>query len=290
MRIFFPKYALPICSLRILFAGFIVTLAMIGGEGAAFAQSPQAVRFAGLDGVTLQGALYVPKGNGPFPAIVALHGCAGLNGKNDEISPRHRDWGERLAAQGYVVLFSDSFASRGLGPQCRNATRDVKPSRERVADALAALAFLANQSNVDAKAISLFGWSNGASSVLYAVAKKNAPSTGPDFVRAIGFYPGCRVPLESGTWQTRMPLLILIGEADDWTPAAPCKDLVASAGGKARIVTYPDAYHDFDHPDLPVHTVDHLAFTATGTGVAHTGTNPAARADAINQVMNFLAH
>jgi dienelactone hydrolase len=276
--------------LRLFPAVISAALAMTCGERAALAQSPQAVHFAGPDGMTLQGALYVPKGSGPFPAIVALHGCAGLNGMNDEISPRHRDWGERLAAQGYVVLFPDSFTSRGLGSQCRNATRDVKPSRERVADALAALTFLAHQSNVDAKAISLLGWSNGASSVLYAVAKKNAPSAGPDFARAIGFYPGCRVPLESGTWQTRMPLLILIGEADDWTPAAPCKDLVAGAGAKARIVTYPDAYHDFDHPDLPVHTVDHLAFTATGSGVAHTGTNPAARADAINQVTNFLAH
>ena len=80
--------------------------------------------------------------------------------------------------------------------------------------------------------------------------------------------------------------------ADDWTPAAPCSDLIAAAkanGEPTEIVTYPDAYHDFDHPNLPVHVVEDLAFTADGDGQAHTGTNPAARADAIDRVMEFLA-
>jgi len=83
-----------------------------------------------------------------------------------------------------------------------------------------------------------------------------------------------------------------MGEADDWTPAAPCHDLAtaAKAAGEAvDLVTYPGAYHDFDHPDLPVKQVKGLAFTANGDGVAHTGTNPAARADAIQKVPAFLA-
>ncbi len=84
---------------------------------------------------------------------------------------------------------------------------------------------------------------------------------------------------------------MLIGAIDDWTPAEPCAALVAQAkarGEPAEIVTYADAYHDFDHPDLPVHTVAGLAFTADGGGRAHTGTNPAARADAIRRVMDAL--
>jgi dienelactone hydrolase len=63
-----------------------------------------------------------------------------------------------------------------------------------------------------------------------------------------------------------------------------------AAGELVDIVTYPGAYHDFDHPSLKVHTQDGLAFTASGTGVAHTGTNPAARADALVRVPAFLAH
>ena len=120
---------------------------------------------------------------------------------------------------------------------------------------------------------------------------KNAPHSA-DFARAIAFYPGCRTPLEGDRWKTRLPLLVLIGAADDWTPAQPCLDLIAqakAAGEPADIVAYPGAYHDFDHPDLPVHIVEGLAFTGSGTGTAHTGTNPAARADAIQRVDAFLA-
>ena len=83
---------------------------------AAAAGAPENVQLARPDG-TLHAMLYRPDGEGPFPAVVALHGCAGL-GKNG-IAERYRDWAERLANIGFVVLFPDSFGSRGLGPQCR---------------------------------------------------------------------------------------------------------------------------------------------------------------------------
>ena len=191
-----------------------------------------------------------------------------------------------------MVLFPDSFGSRGLGPQCKVSDREVRPSHERVDDAEAGLAYLAARANVKPQSISLLGWSNGGSTVLYAVEPKHKPSGHPDFAKAVAFYPGCRVPLETGVWRTRLPLLVLIGAADDWTAAAPCADLVAAAkasGASADIVIYPSAYHDFDHPNLPVHTIDGLAFTASGTGHVHTGTDPAARTDAMSRVPAFLA-
>jgi dienelactone hydrolase len=270
-----------------LFAIFAAFAALVGAGAHA---APQAVTFPGADRLTLQGWLYAPAGEGPHRAIVALHGCAGLLDSKGMPSARHADWGERWAAAGFLALFPDSFGSRGLGPQCKVGARDARPSRERVADAEAALKFLAARPDVDAKRISLAGWSNGGSTTLYAVEPKNAPA-GADFARAIAFYPGCRTPLEGGRWRTRVPLLVLIGADDDWTPAAPCAELIADAKAKgepAEIVTYPGAYHDFDHPDQPVHTVEGLAFTANGGGAAHTGTNPAARADAIRRVMDAL--
>ncbi len=256
----------------------------------AQAQTVTNVEFPG-DEVALLAALYSPKGAGPFPAVVAMHGCSGLRGKTGDLSERHRDWAERLAAQGFIVLLPDSFASRGLGPQCKNSEREVRPSRERAADAIAAFAYVARLPQVKANAINLLGWSNGGSTVLYAITRRNAPDRG-DYARAIAFYPGCRVPLEGGRWHARLPLLILMGEADDWTPAAPCRSLAeqaAASGEKVQIKTYPNAYHDFDHPNLPVHVVEHLAYTASGGGSAHTGTNEAARKDAIEQVLGFLA-
>ena len=263
---------------------------LVNGPRMAAAE-PRQVAFPGADGVTLKGWLYVPDTPGPHRAIVALHGCSGLDDAKGSPSDRHADWGQRWAKAGFVALFPDSFGSRGLGPQCKNSEREVHPSRERVDDADAALKFLAARADVDAHEIALVGWSNGGSSTLYAVEPKHAPTGGADFARAVAFYPGCRTPLETGRWRTRLPLLILIGAADDWTPAAPCVDIAAAAkanGEPVEIVTYPGAYHDFDHPNLPVHTVEGLAFTAGGSGVAHTGTNPAARADAIERAMEFL--
>jgi dienelactone hydrolase len=256
------------------------------------AASAETVTFQG-DGVTLSGILLAPAGTGPFPAVVALHGCGGLYKKSGGLSQRHADWARRLVANGYVVLLPDSFGSRGAGSQCRTRDRVARAWRERVQDVLAAKAYLQRRSDVRANAISLLGWSNGGSTVLYAVQPRSAPHDGkPDFANAVAFYPGCRVPAKRGNWHTRLPLLILIGAADDWTPAAPCEALAkkaAAAGEKVSIKVYPSAYHDFDHPNLPIHINEHLAYTGSGTDRAHSGTNPAARQDAISRVMAFLS-
>jgi dienelactone hydrolase len=44
-------------------------------------------------------------------------------------------------------------------------------------------------------------------------------------------------------------VLILIGEADDWTPADRCREMVAHARPDSTPITlhvYPDAHHAFD--------------------------------------------
>jgi dienelactone hydrolase len=244
-------------------------------------------------GIELKAVLYRPAGAGPFPAVVALHGCGGLYGGDGALSARHADWGERLAKLGFMVLFPDSFGSRGAGSQCATTSRVARPSTERVADALAAKAYLQSRPDVKPGAVSLLGWSNGGSTVLYAVEPATAPRDGrPDFARAVALYPGCRGPAEHGNWRSRVPLLILIGAIDDWTPAAPCNALAkraVAAGADVSIVLYPGAYHDFDYPNLPPRTRSGLAYSADGTGVVHVGTNPAAREDALRRIPTFLA-
>ena len=104
----------------------------------------------------------------------------------------------------------------------------------------------------------------------------------------IAFYPGCRAYVGRKKWAPSAPLLILMGAADDWTPAEPCRALAARYPDMITLVTYPGAYHDFDVPGLPVRARSGLAFTAGQDGVAHSGTDPAAREDAIAQVLAFL--
>jgi dienelactone hydrolase len=249
------------------------------------------VTFRGADGVILKGWMYAPTQRGQHPAVIAMHGCGGLTDANGKLTARHQDWGQRLSGLGFFVLFPDSFGSRGLGSQCKIGDRDVRAGHERVDDAVSALSYLSSQTYIKIQAISLIGWSNGGSTVLYSVEPRHRPHAGVDFATAVALYPGCRGPLESGQWKTRLPLLILIGLADDWTPAAPCIELsktAKSTGLPVDIVTYRNAYHEFDEPNAPLRTLNGLASTVAGTGRAHVGTNPEARADAITRVPAFL--
>ncbi len=242
--------------------------------------------------ITLRAVLFRPNGPGPFPAVVALHGCGGLADRAKPISARFQEWGDRLAAAGFAVLFPDSFSSHGLRSQCRVRERKVRAAHERVDDANAARAWLQGQSWVVADRVSLIGWSHGAIAALWAVRPKPAQEVPtPDFRSAVAFYPGCH-QLDRSAWSARIPTLILIGAADDWTSAKACQQMVAGARGRsalATIVVYPRAYHEFDRANYRVRERSGLAYTVDGSGKAHLGTNPAARADALKRVPEWLS-
>src|SRR5215813_429376 len=235
--------------MRLTFA-IVLILALTTSAGAA------EVVGVGEGPGALNAVLYRPKGPGPFPVVVGLHGCAGLLGSNGNVRESR-----------------------------------VRSSRERVNDAYLARRWLQSQSWTVKNRVSVMGWSSGAIASLWAVRPRAMPHDGhADFRSAVAFYPGCR-RLGSVAWSARVPTLILIGRADDWTPAAPCEQMVAGARGRtaqATIVVYPGAYHEFDRPDAAVHALSGLAYSADGTGRAHAGTNPPARGDAIRRVTQWL--
>jgi dienelactone hydrolase len=241
--------------------------------------------------LTLHGTLYRPEGAGPFPAVVALHDCGGINHRPIANERLYTQWAKLLVDEGFVVLFPDSFGSRGLGSQCRERQHRVRASRDRVADANAARLWLQSQSYVSGDHVALLGWSNGGIAALWAVRPTAAPKDGtPDFRSAVAFYPGCR-RLRDTAWSARIPTLILIGGADDWTPANYCQQMVAGAHGRsagAQIVVYPGAHHEFDRANTPIRLRTGLANTADPSGRAHGGTNPAARNDALKRVPEWL--
>ncbi len=241
--------------------------------------------------ITLRAELYKPDGNGPFPAVIALHGCGGLAGRSEPVLPRYRDWAERLVKHGRVVLLPDSYGSRGLGPQCRAKQRRVTARRERVADILAARQWLIQQPWARADRISLIGWADGASALLWAVRPqlflRNAD---PDFRTAIAFYPDCRLSAGLG-WSARVPTLLLIGAKDDVSSPPACRQMVDGARGRSaftRIVVYPGAHHDFDRAHLPLHAVtasSDLGLPERG----HVGTDAKARENAHKLVADWLS-
>lgn len=258
----------------------------------AYEHAVERLRISG-DETMLDAVLYRPKGDGPFPAVIALHGCGGLWNNAGQLSTRHRDWAAFVAGQGFMVLLPDSYGSRALGSQCGVKDTKVRASRERVADALAMRNFLHSRPDVKGGSISLIGWSSGGSTVLAAIRVDRKPGDGrPDIARAIAFYPACRLQAESSGFEARVPMLMLMGDADDWTPPAPCDRLAKSARGRGEnvdLVLYAGAVHDFDHPSRKPSERQGIAFTADGSGRARVGTDPVAREDAKRRVIEFLA-
>ena len=256
------------------------------------AGNPEAVEIPQKENGKLKALLFRPDGQGPFPAVVALHNCTGLHNSAGILGSRYKDWGERFAKKGIVVLLPDSNASRGIGSQCNVRSRSVRSDRERVADADAARVWLQSQPWVIPDRVALLGWSSGAIAALWTVRARTQPQAkdGPDFRSAVALYPGCR-RLSNAAWSARVPTLILIGRADDQASAAICQQMVAGARGRSarvEIHVYPGAHHDFDHPNRPLQTRTGLAFSVDGSGRVHTGTNPAARADALKRVPEWF--
>jgi len=265
----------------------LALLTLLLAENASWAAGLKKYRITTLakDRSQINGYMLRPAGAGPFPAVVALHGCGGLwMRKKKALTSRHADWGNRLQGAGYVVLFPDSFGSRGQKSLCKIKKRPVK-HRHRVGDIRGAADWLAAQPYVNRNKIALLGWSNGGTSLLYSLAPDKAPMT-TEFRTAIGFYPGCRLVAKKTTWPPRIKPLILMGAADDWTPPAPCKKLAGRWG--ARIVLYKGAYHSFDSPNSRLRILKGRAYSANGNGIVHIGTNPKARRAAINEVMGHL--
>jgi dienelactone hydrolase len=252
--------------------------------------SPQQVDIP-AGALTLHAQLFKPDGDGPFPTVIALHSCGGLTGHSEPVLSQYRDWAEQFIKDGKAVLLPDSYGSRGLGPQCRVKERRLTARRERVADIAAARKWLMQQAWVAHDRISLIGWANGASALLWAVRPQNfSRNTEPDFRSAIAFYPDCRISAGLG-WSARVPTLLLIGAKDDVSSPPACRQMVDGARGRsalARIVVYPGAYHDFDRANLPLHA----SAENSDAGVpeqGHVGSDPEARADSQKLVADWLA-
>jgi dienelactone hydrolase len=267
--------------MRILIGAMLAVLALTSARAAG----PQKVSFASADKdkTAITAYLFRPPGSGPFPVVMALHGCSGMFNRQGAFGTREQDWTSRFLAAGYAVLFPDSYNSRGFRSVCSERNRTINPAG-RARDVAGAMAWLATQGFAAKGKLVVVGWSNGGSTVLRAVASKEAGEA----LGMVAFYPGCTTLLKR-EWQAGVPLRILIGEADDWTPATSCRELAAKSAGNVKIDIFPGAYHDFDAPDRPVRVRrGRTAFSADGSGVVHVGTNEPARQASIKIVMQFL--
>ena len=233
-----------------------------------------------------------PTSTAHAPALVLLHGCSGPYARSGQLGERMRSYAALLNAQGAHALVLDSLTPRGEKELCTQqlGTRHVKQAQRRL-DALAALAWLARRSGVDPQRLGLLGWSNGGSTVLAAINLRHpaVAAAGVKAAFAVALYPGCEAELKRG-FQSSTPLLMLVGEADDWTSAAPCHELANTGAGpvKPEIEGYAGAYHGFDS-NAPVRLrKDVPDGVMPGQGV-HVGGDPAARDASRRRLLQFLA-
>ncbi len=292
----------------------ILAAAVLVGGPALAATSEVTITPVGSS-LPLPTTLMIPEGTGPFPAVVIMHDCSGLSPQSSHAPAR---WADELVKQGYAILIPDSFAPRGFpGGVC---TEPFERSRiasggVRALDAYGALAFLRSRPEVDGERIGIMGGSHGGWTTLasmYEPVRADDPlveAKRHGFAAAIALYPLCTAPFgtwavqrangaigpavgHSGIYKPIAPVLILIGEKDDWTPARPCQWLVETAkaqGYPIDIKVYPDAYHSFDsHSRLFFNPQRTNGNNASGRG-ATTGGNPTAWADAKEQVRTFFA-
>jgi dienelactone hydrolase len=225
--------------------------------------------------------------------VVLLHGCHG-------VSASTHDWARWFRDRGYVALIVDSWATRGLTEGCTPQSADL-PNTERFDDAVGALRFLHTLPWVDRGRVGVVGWSHGG---VFAMALVNGPSHDrarrrgvlvpePGFAAAVGVYPGGCYSLVAE--QVVRPLLVLMGDADDWTTPGPCLEMAGAMrqrGADVTVVLYPGAVHYFDVKGQPrTYLPDVANRNKPGECCGATvGYDPPAAADARRRVAGFFGY
>ncbi|MCG8616098.1 MAG: dienelactone hydrolase family protein [Desulfobacterales bacterium] len=220
----------------------------------------------------LDGNLYKPEGDGPFPAVILLHRCAGI--KKYDYS-----WASKIKSWGYVAFIVDSFGPRRISNAC--GAKGSIGYKDRAMDAYSAKSYLSSLPFVNPEKIAVIGWSMGGNGVLQAIDPVMEDLLPPEyrksaFKAAISFYPYCFNWLDN----LSAPLLILAAGRDDWTPVDYCENRLPKKATthEVELKIYPDAHHCFDCSGMNKiymgHTLEY---------------NPEATADSTIRVKEFLA-
>ena len=157
------------------------------------------------DGRPLSGILVSPRAAGKYPAILLSHG---LGGSAEGLLPKAR----ALSEQGFVCVATD-YTHAGPG---KATNFDNGASPENVRRALACLAILTEQGNVDDERLAAWGFSMGALLTIALAAEE------PERLRAAAIVAGGvqesperLYPSVAQARRIRAPFFIVSGEADE---------------------------------------------------------------------------
>lgn len=232
-------------------------------------------------------------GVGPRPAVIDLSGCEGALDAQGELGSYLRRDASYFNAEGMHLLVPDSFAARGQKSICETPNRERSLNEEhRRADVFAAIRWLSQQPGVDAKRIVVMGRSHGAQTVLSVLDRTDAFVAGQALQprAAIALYPGCEAYGQKWVYEITAPLLMMVGDLDNLTPARECVNLAqklrrSQKDAVIEFTVFPGSYHAFDSAG-PVRRTG--AGNVRG-GSAMAGGNPQAREKAHELAFEFLS-
>ncbi len=249
------------------------------------------VTFATLhaEPLTVAAQLRVPTPRqGPVPAVVIVHGSAGVDGRGEALAAA-------LNAGGMATLEIDMWTPR------RVAHPLARPDHaaETLPDAFGALRFLATRPEVDGARVGIAGFSwGGVVSLLSATTRYASEIAGGDggrFAGHVAFYPVCwaynRRPGYEFRDLTGAPVLIQAGANDTYDRPSGCPDMVAALGEAdrrhVRVIVHPGATHAFDRMQPAVTVEDPHANEGAG-GSVRFEPNPEATVRAHRQTVTFF--
>src|SRR5262245_10525666 len=166
--------------LSILLVGIVVS-----ATGAGLSVTLVQVATRSASPASLPGELTMPSGAGPFPAVILLHGCFGIQPASRARLLEYAAW---YADRGYAGLVLDSFAPRGVSTLCLGG--EPGPLT-RALDAYRALEYLAGLGSIDPRRVVLQGHSHGGATVLNALDEITAEMAGTPlrFAAGVAYYP-----------------------------------------------------------------------------------------------------
>jgi dienelactone hydrolase len=206
--------------------------------------------------IQIRARLFHPAGPGPFPGVILLHHCGGLNSEFANAIPFYASM---LVQQGYAVAEPDSFTARHVVEDCMIGA--VKPL-DRARDVFAVAELMATRPDIRANKIGVVGWSHGGNAAVYIARdwpnerplRASLAAKGAKIAASVALYGETCGNAEKAAVVT--PLLGLFGGRDN-TRNDVCQTLAAQSNGLMQVHVYENDFHAFDvasgdpRPDHP---------------------------------------
>jgi dienelactone hydrolase len=194
-----------------------------------------------------------PDGPGPFPVVVQMHGCGG-------VQPMQDRYAEAARAVGVAAVIVDSLTQRGIGrreAQLTVCTGMRLRGAERAGDLIAVLGWLERQPWADMGRLAAAGWSHGGWSIMEALTAGPAEGVATDprvaalkLVALVYPYAGPLARTRRHGWGEARPKVIacLAGRDRVVGRIAPRRALerLQADGLDVRILDLAEATHCFD--------------------------------------------